>query len=1227
MKKLLLSLAFVSFTLLLNAQLVINEFMASNNSTFQDEYGEYDDWIEIYNTSDVAISLNNYYITDNYNNPTKFDISDIGTINAHAFLLIFADENGEQGDRHANFKLDRDGERIAIVKVVGSDTTFTDSLTFGPQLTDISYGRFPDGYTHFEFFSQPTPGSSNISDNLVGIAPPPQFSIPGSFYSGAQSVELSSELAGADIRYTLDGSEPNESSALYTAPLSGNATFILKAKVFAENYLPSESKGYTYFIDEHFIVFDETDRLPIVSVSCDPYYLWSAEAGILHSNNLQNDWEIAATVEMYEPDGNNVINQLAGIKLFGHSTRVLAQKSFAAIARSEYGSNIFDYKLFDTRPHEQYKSFVMRNSGNDWSLTYFRDDLCQEIGRGEMDVDAQAARPAIMYLNGEFYGIVSIKEKVNEHYLEANHNADPDNIDMLQDNQTLVYGDAEKYREFRGFMVYNNMSENILYTELERKMDIKEYLYHNMTQIYLANIDMALNSKYWREKEKYGKWRWILYDTEISFGQGDYSYTDQYGTLPSSNTLRFASVNYGGGGWPYLRPWSSEKFISILRNESFRNDFIQTFAAHLNTTYDSARVISIIDSMHNAIQNEIPYQIELYGGVEVAFNPYGYHFTTVEEWEANVEIMRHFARYRPDSMRLFIAERFELDGTYELSPTISDPTAGKIFIQGVEVPIDSAGIYFKSIPITVSVEANEGFKFIKWSGVNSPDTLLEDLTLTLSENTTLEAVFGPEDELMITEIYYNPEQGDEYEFIEIYNPKHSTTINLGNYTLSGAVNYTFPGSGYIGPMQYMVIAADESNYDMGNIQTFSWTSGNLANDTDTIVLKDDGGMILDSVTYFDTAPWPQLSGDKSIELIDNEFDNSLGSSWRGSYSTGGSPGIPAFTNAIISVVINEFLASNNNYNADEFNEYEDWIELLNTGNESVNIGGMFITNDLDIPDLYQIPTNTPKLTTIEPGEHLILWADEDTEQGALHMGFKLTADGGDIALSVDGSNDFESLHYTSQSEDDSYGRYPDGADNWVTFLKPTPNRRNSYPPEFISVPIITVERGADYEYNIVVSDAETDNVIIGLYEKPTFLYFVSTSGTTATLYGATPSSGISPATVKLFVTDGYSKPIVQEFTISNETILEMPVESYALNQMRTYPNPTEGLINIEAQTDSRIVQIEIGTITGRTIWSEQVVNTGGSFKLQIDLSGFEKGMYFINFKTDRGTLIHKIIKI
>jgi len=100
--------------------------------------------------------------------------------------------------------------------------------------------------------------------------------------------------------------------------------------------------------------------------------------------------------------------------------------------------------------------------------------------------------------------------------------------------------------------------------------------------------------------------------------------------------------------------------ISLLDNALFRNEFIQTFAVHINTTFKPARVLEMIDSMQQRVRNEIPSQIDLYGGQYIVFNPYGYHFTTMEEWEYYVQLMRDFAVERPGYLRSFIMDRFLL---------------------------------------------------------------------------------------------------------------------------------------------------------------------------------------------------------------------------------------------------------------------------------------------------------------------------------------------------------------------------------------------------------------------------------------------------------------------------------------------------------------------------------------------------------------------------------------
>jgi len=143
--------------------LYINEFMASNDATIADENGEYDDWIEIYNPNDEPVNIAGFYITDDLTDMTAWQIPDTDssatTIPAGGFLLLWADKDTDQGVLHVNLKLSGDGEQIGLVAPNG--TTFIDSLTFGEQTTDVSYGRYPDGSDNWQFFENPTPGASN----------------------------------------------------------------------------------------------------------------------------------------------------------------------------------------------------------------------------------------------------------------------------------------------------------------------------------------------------------------------------------------------------------------------------------------------------------------------------------------------------------------------------------------------------------------------------------------------------------------------------------------------------------------------------------------------------------------------------------------------------------------------------------------------------------------------------------------------------------------------------------------------------------------------------------------------------------------------------------------------------------------------------------------------------------------------------------------------------------
>jgi hypothetical protein len=146
--------------------LVINEFMASNDATVADERGDFDDWIELYNNTSSPIDLTGYFLSDNPDNLDKYDLPDGTTIAGNGYLIIWADEDGdEQEGLHANFKLSSGGESVLLMN---ADTMIIDEVTYGEIETDISYARLPNGTGDFEFTS-PT---FNAENTVVATANP-----------------------------------------------------------------------------------------------------------------------------------------------------------------------------------------------------------------------------------------------------------------------------------------------------------------------------------------------------------------------------------------------------------------------------------------------------------------------------------------------------------------------------------------------------------------------------------------------------------------------------------------------------------------------------------------------------------------------------------------------------------------------------------------------------------------------------------------------------------------------------------------------------------------------------------------------------------------------------------------------------------------------------------------------------------------------------------------------
>ena len=503
---------------LLSQQIVINEFMASNASTISDG-GIFDDWVELYNPSNSPVNIGGMYLTDDLTIPTLWQVptnnAAATTIPAGGFLLLWFDKEPDQGPLHIDAKLGSGGESIGLYASNG--TTQIDAYTFGPQLVDRSEGRTSDGGSTWAFFTQPTPGATN--NNSVGgsTAPTPTASVRGGIYSNSVTVSLNA--SAGTIYYTTDGSEPTQASTRYTGSISINSNTPLRARTFNAPDAPSAIMTQTYLINV-------SHDLPIVTYTVDPFQMFDPVVG-MYPNYLE-DIEITANVELYETNGTQGFNQLFETEIQGTGSAVLAQKSLAIKAKSSLGSDVIPYKVFPDLPFEELRSLVFRNSGQDWNVTMFRDAYASSLVADLTDVGniidrpklyTQGYRPAILYLNGEYWGIHNIRERIDKRYLKTHFNLNEDEVDFLDNQREIREGTIDDWEALTTYLENNSLSTQSNFDYVADNVDIEDYLDYIAFNVYIDNHDWPENNnRRWREKAAGSKWRWIIKDLDFSLG-------------------------------------------------------------------------------------------------------------------------------------------------------------------------------------------------------------------------------------------------------------------------------------------------------------------------------------------------------------------------------------------------------------------------------------------------------------------------------------------------------------------------------------------------------------------------------------------------------------------------------------------------------------------------------------------------------------------------------------
>lgn len=590
---------------------VINEVMVNNGTVLPQSYGKCYDWIEVKNISDKSLDLTGWSLSDSRKRPGAWKFEGVTLSPGECYVVLASGKPELSGSayKHTPFDLSSSGDSVFLFDPQGAlvDCLFAAQLPAG-----ASYGRM-DGSKGFFYFASPTPGSSNTNGKRA-VAESPVFSSAPGAYDGVDSVQLTL-LGDGNIYYTTDGSAPSRASTLYTGAFTVDKTTVIRAFSAAEGKLDSPVTSGGFFINEG-------HTLPIVSVCVNPTDLWDYNTGIYVSGpgaaeafphrgaNYYKDWEKAANVSFYDDRGDGFSID-CGLKIFGNTGRALDKKSFQIKFKKQYGASKLVYPVFDNTEEKIFDSLVLRSGSQDYQSSLIRDALVSQICTDGMpETGVQAYRYCVLYLNGQYWGVYCFREKLDEDYVAAHYNADPDDVNVLGYQGAFESGSSKGYRELISYISSHDMSSAENYAWVSDRMCFESYIDWFIMQAYVGNNDLD-NVREFSVNTGDGKWRWMLYDFDLTF----YNSTRPYSYLCSPPA--YADV--------------SMPMRALVKNSSFRELFLTQLGQRLKTVLSDENVLKTIDHLYELIKPEMERERTRWD-------------MTYSGWERSVESMRNYVR-------------------------------------------------------------------------------------------------------------------------------------------------------------------------------------------------------------------------------------------------------------------------------------------------------------------------------------------------------------------------------------------------------------------------------------------------------------------------------------------------------------------------------------------------------------------------------------------------------
>lgn len=620
------------------------------------------------------------------------------------------------------------------------------------------------------------------------------FSHPAGVYTSAFSLTLTTGYSQGVIRYTTDGSDPKSTSAQYTAPITiknrttepnklsniinimdGSwgwywppSTSVFKGNVIKAQVFTSSGEPLTDVITNSYFVNTSYGNLPIISLVTDEANLFDSSTGIYSADNYGkkgSEWERPVHFEMIE-DGEAVISQNMGIRIHGGATRNMAQKSLRLYAKKGYdaANPIVNYDIFEGRAktatgdiNTTFKRLLLRTSSNDNDSTLIRDSMMQSLMH-DTNVDTQAYRQTVVFINGEFWGIYNIRERHDDESVKVKYNIDDVNdIGILEfpygcnnvpeDYDTTIAAMVEDYNAYmemwNWFNNTNSLASSESYEKAQTFMDIDSFIDYYIADIYVNNTDWpGNNNQMWRFRTDYpassddagscqdGRWRFMLKDTDFGFGRfGEDSSVDSLNRL--INTTWTNDFNPA---------WSTLFFRRLLTNSEFKEKFVNRFCDLINTNFTPSVVNAVVDEMQGNISGTMQQQVERWGTIG-----------SVGIWNNNISELKSFANSRPDNMRKQLKSTFDLGNTAKVSLK-TDKSKGYVSINNMDIltttdgvtnPSSWTGTYFTGMKQTITATPLEGYKFYKFI-VGNTEYRTDTINVTITGDTVIEAVFVEE---------------------------------------------------------------------------------------------------------------------------------------------------------------------------------------------------------------------------------------------------------------------------------------------------------------------------------------------------------------------------------------------------------------------------------------------------------------------------------------------------